>query len=202
MFSVSQGTFCYLPARPIWYRIALSWGPRYVILCTILGIYLAVYLYTKSKFGDFDANFSTNSLASEDNTPRASTDRQTSGFLHGLDGTSDPNVQWRTELSSPIVDPTMGSRKATEAETSLSKSYEPISGSPVRLVNRTPTLLEALRDRTLLSAANKRAESSANAALRQHHKVIVRQLRYLFVYPLVYLAMWLPSFVNHCYLCQ
>lgn len=48
---VSQGTFCYLPTRPIWYRLALSWIPRYLILCTILGIYLAVYLYTRSKFG-------------------------------------------------------------------------------------------------------------------------------------------------------
>lgn len=104
-------------------------------------------------------------------------------------------------LSSPIVDPAMASRKATEAETSFSKSFEPISGPPARLINRTPTLLEALRDRTLLSAANKRAESAANAALRKRHKAIVRQLRYLFVYPLVYLAVWLPSFVNHCYLC-
>lgn len=95
---MSQGTFCYLPARPIWYRIALSWGPRYVILCTILGIYLAVYFYTKSKFGDFDANFSTNSLASEDNTPHDSTERQPSGLLPGLDGTDDAdNVQWSTD---------------------------------------------------------------------------------------------------------
>ena len=199
---MSQGTFCYLPARPIWYRIALSWGPRYVILCTILGIYIAVYIYTKSQFGNFDANFSTNSLVSEDSTPQDSTERQPSGLLTGLDGTNDPdNVRWSTELSSPIVDPAMASRKATEAETSLSNSYEPISGPPARLVNKTPTLLEALRDRTLLSPANKRADSAANAALRNRHKAIVRQLRYLFVYPLVYLAVWLPSFVNHCYLC-
>lgn len=200
---MSQGTFCYLPARPIWYRIALSWAPRYIILCTILGLYLAVYLYTKSKFGDFDAKFSTSSLASEDDTGSGPTGRQPSGSLPGLDGTNDlDSVQWSTELSSPVVDPMMASRQAIEAGTTFSKSYEPILGLPARLINRTPTLLEALRDNTLLSAANKRAESSANAALRKHHKAIVRQLRYLFVYPLVYLAIWLPSFVNHCYLCQ
>lgn len=189
---VSQGTYCYLAARPIWYRLALSWIPRYLILCTILGIYLAVYFYTKSKFGDFDNHFSTNSLASEDNT------RTASWPLSGLDGADDPeNVGSSPETSAGIL----GSPSAaTEAETSLSKSYEPISGSPARLISRTPTLLEALRDRTLFAAANKRAESSANAALRQRHKVIRRQLRYLFVYPLVYLAMWIPAFVNHCYL--
>ena len=192
-----------IPPRPIWYRLALSWVPRYIILCTILGVYLAVYLYTKSKFGDFDAKFSTNSLASEDIIPQSWTGRQPSLSLPGLDGTDDPkSVKSSTELSSPIPDATMAPRKATWAETSLSKSYEPVTGTPSRLTNRTPTLLEALRDKTLLSATNKRAESSANAALRQRHKAIERQLRYLFVYPLVYLAMWTPSFVNHCYLCQ
>ena len=197
---VSQGTFCYLPPRPIWYRLALAWIPRYLILCTILGIYLAVYLYTKSKFGDFDANFSTNSLASEDTTQHTRTDRQQSWPLPGLDGADDCKIVGSS--TSPILASPIASRRATEAEIYLSKSYEPVSGPPARLINRTPTLLEALRDRTLISAANKRAESSANAALRQRHKVIKRQLRYLFVYPLVYLAMWIPAFVNHCYLCQ
>lgn len=192
-----------IPTRPIWYRLALSWVPRYIILCTILGVYLAVYLYIKSKFGDFDAKFSNKSLASEDNITQSWTERQPSSSLPGLDGTDDPeSVTSSTGLSSPISDPTTASRKVTEAETSLSKSYEPVIGSPSRPIYRTPTLLEALRDKALFSAANKRAESSANAALRQRHKAIERQLRYLFVYPLVYLAMWIPSFVNHCWLCQ
>lgn len=196
---MSQGTFCYLPARPIWYRLALSWIPRYLILCTIVGIYLAVYLYTKSKFGDFDAKFSTNSVASEDTTQHSRTDRQPSWPLPGFDGADDPNsAESSTEISSPILGSLIASRKATEAEVSLPKSYEPVSGP--RLTNRTPTLLEALRDRTLISDANKFVESSANAALRQRHKAIKRQLRYLFVYPLVYLAMWIPAFVSHCYL--
>lgn len=168
----------------------------------ILGIYLAVYLYTKSKFGDFDAKFSTNSFASEDTTQHSRADRQASWPLPGLDGAEDPeSAESNTEMSSPILGSPIASRRATEADTSLSKSYEPVSGPPVRLVNKRQTLLEALRDRTLDSIAIKRVESSANAALRQRHKAIQRQLRYLFVYPLVYIAMWIPTFVNHCYLC-
>ncbi|KAL9137997.1 MAG: hypothetical protein Q9175_000776 [Cornicularia normoerica] len=175
---VSQGTFCYLPARPIWYRLALSWVPRYLILCTILGIYLAVYLYTKSKFGNFDAKFSTNSLASEDTTQHTRTERQESGRLPSIDRADDPQSgESNTEMSSPILGSLIASRRATEADVSLSKSCEPLAGPPARLINRTPTLLEALRDSTLLSAANKRVESSANAALRQRHKAIKRQLR-------------------------
>ena len=195
---VSQGTFCYLPARPIWYRLALSWIPRYLILCTILGIYLAVYLYTKAKFGDFDAKFSTNSLDTEHSTQQSLTDRASSWPLPGLDVADSPKgAESSTETSSPILDSPIASPRVT-----LSKSYESVSGPPARPIIRTPTLLEALRDKALDTAANRRLESSSNAALRQHHKVIQRQLRYLFVYPLVYLAMWIPAFVNHCYLCQ
>ena len=200
---VSQGTFCYLPTRPIWYRLALSWIPRYLILCTILGIYLAIYLYTKSKFGDFDVRFSTNSFTSEDTAQYSPTDRQSSWPISSLDGADDPIcAEASTQTSSPVLDSPVVSQKAKEARISLSKSCEPVSGSAARPVNRTPTLLEALRDRTLITAADKRVEYSANVSLRQHHRAITRQLRYLFVYPLVYLAMWIPAFVNHCYLCQ
>ena len=198
---VSQGTFCYLPARPIWYRLALSWVPRYLILCIILGIYLAVYLYTKSKFGDFDdAKFSTHSFASESTPCNSRTDRQESRPSFGFDGAEDPQIEEpNTETSSPSL---IVIRKATDTDISPSKPYEPVKGPPARFINRTPTLLEALRDSTLLSAANRRLESSANAALRQRHKAIKKQLRYLFVYPLVYLAMWIPAFVNQCYFCE
>ena len=184
---VSQGTYCYLPPRPIWYRLVLSWIPRYLILSTILGIYLGVYLYTKSKFGDIDARFSTNSIGSEDTTLHSLTDRQPSWPLPGLDGTDDlQNAESGTGISSPVLGSPIASQRATEAEVSPSKSYEPVLGQPARLINRTPTLLEALRDNALFSAANKRMESSANAALRQRHRFIRRQLRYLFIYPRTY----------------
>lgn len=198
---VSQGTFCYLPARPIWYRLVLSWIPRYLILCIILGIYLAVYLYTKSKFGDFDdAKFSTHSFASESTPHNSRTDRLEPRPSFGLDGAEDPQTgEPNMEMSSPTLGSLIAFRRATETDISPSKSYEPVEVPPLRIINRTPTLLEALRDSTLFSTANRRLESSANAALRQRHKAIKKQLRYLFVYPLVYLAMWIPAFVNQCY---
>ena len=199
---VSQGTYCYLPTRPIWYRLALSWIPRYLILCTILGIYLAIYFYTRSKFGDFDVRFSTHSLASEDTTQQSPIDRQPSWPLSCLDGTDDPIcAEGTSQTDSPVLGSPPKAQSPKEAEISLSKSYEPVSTTAARPVNRTPTLMEALRDRTLINVADKRVEYSANASLRQHHRAIKKQLRYLFVYPLVYLAMWIPAFVNHCYLC-
>ena len=35
----------YLPARPLWYKYVLSWGPRYFLILMIISIYLSIYIY-------------------------------------------------------------------------------------------------------------------------------------------------------------
>lgn len=35
----------YLPARPVWYKYVLSWGPRYFLILMIIGIYVSIYAY-------------------------------------------------------------------------------------------------------------------------------------------------------------
>ncbi|KAF4636171.1 hypothetical protein G7Y89_g1921 [Cudoniella acicularis] len=51
---VSQGTYCYLPVRPLTYRLALSWIPRYIIFIVILIIYASIYYYVRYKFHGFN----------------------------------------------------------------------------------------------------------------------------------------------------
>ncbi|EDO18421.1 hypothetical protein Kpol_1032p13 [Vanderwaltozyma polyspora DSM 70294] len=36
---------CYLPPVPYWYKLALSWIPRYVLIVSIFGIYISIYVY-------------------------------------------------------------------------------------------------------------------------------------------------------------
>ncbi|EKD21706.1 uncharacterized protein L3040_004929 [Drepanopeziza brunnea f. sp. 'multigermtubi'] len=50
---VSVGTYCYLPVRPFWYRLALDWIPRYIIFVIILAIYASIYFYVKYRFSGF-----------------------------------------------------------------------------------------------------------------------------------------------------
>ena len=50
----SWGTICALPVRPFWYRLALSWIPRYLIIFTIIALYIAIYLYVHYKFDVMD----------------------------------------------------------------------------------------------------------------------------------------------------
>ncbi|KAI9777415.1 MAG: hypothetical protein M1835_005243 [Candelina submexicana] len=53
-----QGTSCYLPVRPLWFRLALSWIPRYLTFFTIFVIYTAIFLWVKYQFNslNFQAN--------------------------------------------------------------------------------------------------------------------------------------------------
>lgn len=51
---VNVGEFCYLPRRPSWPSIVLSWIPRCIILLTILAIYAYVYSYVSHRMKRFD----------------------------------------------------------------------------------------------------------------------------------------------------
>jgi G protein-coupled receptor GPR1 len=50
---VGDGTYCYLPVRPLWYSLVLSWAPRYLIFIVILGVYASIYYYVQYKFSGF-----------------------------------------------------------------------------------------------------------------------------------------------------
>ena len=230
---ISQGTFCYLPVRPIWYRIALSWAPRYLILATIILIYLAIYIYCKSTFGTFSPNISS---AGTTTTERTASD--TSGGASEVQalapqnrcGCALPNeqenpirvnavkssarpsiIQKPSRLKYLTGRPSSPSRAAAfDGEANDLASSEPTSpttiSSPRSETNpkvdktfRNPTLMEALNDNSLYALAFNRSQKSPNEKLSKRHKAIRRQLRYMFVYPMIYLLVWLVPFVNHCY---
>lgn len=46
----NNGPHCYLPMRPLWYRRALSWIPRYIIFGCIIVTYIILYLYVSLRY--------------------------------------------------------------------------------------------------------------------------------------------------------
>lgn len=92
---VSQGTFCYLPVRPFWYRLALSWVPRYLIFCTILGLYIAIYTYVKYKFRGIQVK-----LGAHDLEPQTSWTSSDDDEPPGADSLLEKQVT----LSTPVLD--------------------------------------------------------------------------------------------------
>ncbi|KAL0930331.1 plasma membrane g protein coupled receptor that interacts with the heterotrimeric g protein a [Colletotrichum truncatum] len=49
----NNGEYCYLPVRPEWTRLALSWVPRYMILLTIVALYAYIYIYVSLRIRRF-----------------------------------------------------------------------------------------------------------------------------------------------------
>ena len=45
-----NGPFCYLPGSPGWYRVYLSWVPRYIIFGIIFFVYAFLYVYVAWRF--------------------------------------------------------------------------------------------------------------------------------------------------------
>lgn len=50
---LSQGPTCSLPIRPFWYRLALAWIPRYVIIIVVVALYIAIYVHAERQFTEY-----------------------------------------------------------------------------------------------------------------------------------------------------
>ncbi|OWP06462.1 hypothetical protein B2J93_9235 [Marssonina coronariae] len=288
---VSEGTYCYLPVRPFWYRLALDWIPRYIIFLIILAIYASIYFYVGYKFKDFERltnrapGNDRDSRWSLEKWPKNSRGRERATVpptphltCHGLlpgarrDALTEtvarkPSVStmdsyisqpifpppgphrfmWRsfsapdnpspTPLSEgslaeedsfegpsaprplpptfalPISPPDesdlseMASR-ATSWRDNFVHRFSPHNASNDTAAKRSVVdIFAVLRrhpDRSSTSTAvsrlrltNSRGQTVADAELARTRDKIHRQLRFLFIYPLVYIGMWILPFVSH-----
>ena len=261
---ISQGTYCYLPVRPFWYRLALSWIPRYLILATITGLYLAIYCYVKVQFKQLGDETRESYLESVTENPRTMTTNQTakesnyasepSSPLPGsnnLSGTTarESSTRKNSKRSSTseipswerysfgTTNPVPPSEAISYTDTSvLEPAPAPVTQSARRVSttssmtdksSKRVSIAQALRDMRINSMAPfprrnskpaadpvHKSDTDPNAAataapdsvpdpfvltaLRRRHRAIKRQVRLLFVYPLVYMAVWIVPFVSHC----
>ena len=51
-----SNAFCQLPPRPIWYRLALAWIPRYAIALFVITMTIYMYVYVGVKFRGFSTS--------------------------------------------------------------------------------------------------------------------------------------------------
>ena len=74
---VDTGEYCYLPTHPSWYRMALSWIPRYVNFVILIVIYSCIYLYVRLLMRRYSRRSSSAMVTTADNddsqVPRSQT---------------------------------------------------------------------------------------------------------------------------------
>jgi len=281
---VNDGTYCYLPVRPFWYRLALAWVPRYLIFMIILGIYASIYLYVRAKFRGFtelgrahsddstegsqqqegpsngslpqtpplalnglipdsrqnSAAKSTSTLETIQNSPLSTTSGAHRFIWANLISVSPPSPTNDSDTTSdlmvarsPITGPSTPQPLSPAIAITLPSTPPSVFSSTVNTPSRTriatwndpyitrvhptpgstataqsvvdiftvlenkPGQSEALTPISQLRLTNSRGQNLAVVEMLGTRDKIRRQLRFLFIYPLVYIGMWLLPFVSH-----
>jgi len=289
---IPEGTYCYLPVRPFWYRLALAWIPRYIIFIFILGIYASIYYYVRYKFHGFNKEGGSRESSFNDtidsviqppkrvvqrNTLPPTPSLATHGLLPVSRQSSMPVAPTRTRSIPNLDSSDLGRRKSkvgahrfmlaslkvgdqtcpsppsepsiVDEDSFIGPStprpippvLSPVSHSPphdASLESVTPSqsrasswrdsfvkrfspprsgnatekpsivdMFTVLRQHpdssqietpvSQLQLVNSRGQTFADAEMLRTRDKIRRQLRFLFIYPLVYIGMWILPFVSH-----
>ncbi|EME78248.1 uncharacterized protein MYCFIDRAFT_178412 [Pseudocercospora fijiensis CIRAD86] len=272
---ISQGGFCSLPVRPIWYRLALSWIPRYLIWIFVMGVAIRIYRHVGFEFRVFgqendqsssvgipnmdtsalnavntagtvamrrdlssisDGAFAEKQPPGDDDVAPDDDDDSTANSkpsLHGILKAARFNEGRRSSVptwSSPFANapdsadqitpgPLSPTSKSLPSSRRGSKQIEPGIGAedfapppPLDSTNRpsaensSPAPLDTItehkpssttRNNPIISKSLVHEENPATTALHQRRRAIQRQLRLLFIYPTIYLILWIIPFVAH-----
>jgi G protein-coupled receptor GPR1 len=214
-------TWCYIPARPLVWRYTLAWGPRYFILLTISVLYVALYIYVRRVYRKIDrSQRNSGSTDSELDTTRGSVSSQgqstqpnsapqvphPSYLNRKRPSIPPPLVEEDEKDSRPSTAPSDADTPSPTSASSILHNHQPVKpdlnllspplSTNLRNMSVTTTLAESLppslrdpppgTDSTPQSFDNRRAR-------------VERQMRTLFIFPIVYFIMWIPPFINHLY---
>jgi G protein-coupled receptor GPR1 len=258
----AQGAFCWLPIRPFWYRLALSWVPRYLIWLYIMWVAIRIYSHVGYEFRVFgqerDRSSSTD-ISAQSSAERGAVEKavrehrsqvRSDEKMNDEIAPDDASMPGPMPLHSPPNDsgspahvgrrmslPAWHSPFGPDADMSITPTARsnPTSrrgsrqiapgvlaedfmappgfdftrprGSVSTITSMPPSINGAHIDPILAPIEEGRGSCSTAStthtdigarALRQRRRAIQRQLRILFIYPVVYMAMWLIPFVVHC----
>jgi len=170
----------------------------------ILMLYAAIYIYVRMKFRTFRAGVGASTLDVEtvDLAPPEQPmepPRLPSLDSHGLiPPPTDNQPTPPNEIDQPFAKALLAPfhDRTNLSSSSDSRSCDSRRGSFPQFTPGMPMLPDLVEDRT---STNKRRTMSdtANEEARRRRIAISRQLRLLFIYPLVYALMWVPPLISH-----
>ena len=215
-------TWCYIPAYPLVWRYTLAWGPRYFILLTISILYVSLYIYvrrvyrkidrTQRNSGSSDSDLDTGrgSVASQGQMPRSDSGLQVPhpSYLNRKRPSIPPPLLEESEKESRAS--TAPSDTDTPSPTSVSSilnHHQPakpemhlLSLPPTidtRNISVTTTLAETLPPS--MRDPHPATEDQTPHSFNNRRSRVERQMRTLFIFPIIYFIMWIPPFINHLY---
>lgn len=155
---VALNVFCYLPESPRWYRLVLSWCPRYFIMGAIIVIYCTIYFYVINQLKKMERNHGTLDIRRD--KPSFLSRLNPGRFIHNT----------IKEKSTP---------QTSSSQTNQMHTLHPSNPS------RTDTNI------------NMELQYDNSQRLRTRYKVIARQIKIVFLYPIAYFILWIFPLIQN-----
>ncbi|CUM54563.1 unnamed protein product [Debaryomyces tyrocola] len=162
--------WCYMPTSPLWYRLVLSWIPRYLIIITIFVIYGCVYRHVTKQYSNVRNTMIRPDESEHDNTSTWKRFYKALGFVLFL------NVFTSDSL-----------KKDGKNDTSINKEEQPsnfVNDSSYDNQSRE----ERLNNDHNLIPGN--LNEDALQQFRRRQKQVERQMKTIFIYPVSYVLLW------------
>lgn len=185
--------WCYLPQRPVWYRLALSWVPRFLIVVIILAVYVLIYVHVLREFRTLGGVFSTMHRLRHKNVLHPTALMSKPSFFSAL--------MYFVETVRDHIFPKLvlpgDSADVTPTESSSDSNIDPIALEAYNTHNNDFNNQRAAADDEHTVGTD--AFQVANLEnFRHRQKVIEKQMKSIFVYPFAYILMWLFPFILQC----
>lgn len=180
--------WCYLPQHPAWYRLVLSWVPRWCIVVVIMGVYGVIYVYVLREFRTLGGVFTT-IHKQESADARAEKPSFFSLLRFFYDAV-------RTFVKPKLVLPD-STRPLSTASSQRPLSNVNTSGdaSSYNLL-QTPSPHQPYYPHPVQGTGD--IQMANLDAFRRRQKVIEKQMKSIFVYPFAYIFVWLFPFILQC----
>lgn len=205
--------WCYLPQHPVWYRLVLSWVPRYLIVVVIFLVYGLIYYHVLKEFKALGGYFSH--MHRQHLRSLRSKNYNTVSFFSSLSYAFGSAKRY---LADKFVVPSHLSRSSSACDSWLApqpsrarqdspkaESQTHSSGdgnTPNESRGNTPPPVRSPSPAGPLDPADAIHDPELHAAnlenFRRRQKAIEKQMKSIFVYPFAYVAVWLFPFILQC----
>lgn len=174
-------TWCYMGTRPTWCRLALSWIPRGIVMMVIAAIYLAIYFYVKYQIRELEKTLLQTSTGEIVRNMSLQSGKQ-------------KNVELvRNRMKSWLAQfPGMSFLSPLDWRSATITSISPITGSVTDTTDTTTCIPPEWRQHEGLTTHMASFILSENyIRFQRRRSMIEKQIRFLFMYPLVFLVLWI-----------
>ncbi|RCK64799.1 G protein-coupled receptor GPR1 [Candida viswanathii] len=206
--------WCYLPMRPVWARLVLSWVPRYCIVVAIFVIYGLIYIHVISEFKTLGGVFS--SVGSSHHSQQQHHEPENPTFFSSLkyffqsvrnslfpdmrvcQNDLRPSGLNRTQNQQGLVHPQQGQRRAVDSDRSTDEDDDD---------DDSEELAEALEPESVdyqdvenqkeqgVMYNNEEIQQANLESFRRRQRIIQKQMKSIFIYPFAYCFVWLFPFI-------